>query len=219
MRPHFTRQRLLQFSIAIIAVFASVTTTRVSTAQRTPHSNSQRTIRTSQRGSFTVAQLKSYPFPNELTAAAAGEKIAWAFNERGLRNIWVAEGPEFKPRRLTNYELDDAQELTSVSISDDGKFVVYVRGGDHGSNFDSSVGVDPMLTPVQMKVQIWSVPFEGGQAKLLSDGDEPVISPKNDRVVFVRERAIWSVPIDGSAPAKRFFYARGESGAPAVSGR
>jgi len=214
MRPHFTRQRLLQFALAIIAISAFVPTARVSTAPRTSHSNSQRTIRASQPGSFAVGQIKSYPFPNELTAAAAGEKIAWAFNERGLRNIWVAEGPDFKPRRLTNYEVDDAQELTSVSISGDGKFVVYVRGGDHGSNFDSSVGVDPMLTPVQMKVQIWSVPFEGGQAKLLSDGDEPVISPRNDRVVFVRERAIWSAPIDGSAPAKRFFYARGESGAP-----
>lgn len=86
--------------------------------------------------SFTVEQIKSYPFPNELTAAATGSRIAWAFNERGLRNIWVAEGPDFQPHRLTNYNTDDGQELTSVTISADGKYVVYVRGGDHGSNFD-----------------------------------------------------------------------------------
>ena len=87
--------------------------------------------------SFTMEQIKSYPFPNELTTAATGSRIAWAFNERGLRNVWVAEGPDFKARRLTNYNTDDGQELTSVSISGDGKYVVYVRGGDHGSNFDS----------------------------------------------------------------------------------
>ncbi|HEV8168900.1 MAG TPA: prolyl oligopeptidase family serine peptidase [Pyrinomonadaceae bacterium] len=164
--------------------------------------------------SFTLEQLKSYPFPNELTASATGARIAWAFNERGSRNVWVAEGPDFKARRLTNYDVDDGQELTSLSVSADGKYVVYVRGGDHGSNFDSSVGVNPTLATTQMKVQIWSVPFEGGEPKLLSEGDEPLISPKSDRVVFVKERGIWSVPIDGSTPAKRYFYARGECGAP-----
>jgi dipeptidyl aminopeptidase/acylaminoacyl peptidase len=164
--------------------------------------------------SFTVEQIKSYPFPNELTASATGSRIAWAFNERGARNVWVGEGPEFKARRLTNYETDDGQELTSLSLSADGKYVVYVRGGDHGSNFDSSVGVNPAIATTQMKVQIWSAPFGGGEPKLLSEGDDPVISPKNDRVVFVKEHGIWSAPLDGSTPAKRFFYARGDCGSP-----
>jgi dipeptidyl aminopeptidase/acylaminoacyl peptidase len=164
--------------------------------------------------SFTVEQIKSYPFPNELTASATGARIAWAFNEQGSRNVWVAEGPEFKARRLTNYDVDDGQELTSLSVSADGEYVVYVRGGDHGSNFDSSVGVNPALVTTQMKVQIWTVPFAGGEPKLLGEGDEPLISPKSDRVVFVKERGIWSAPIDGSTPAKRYFYARGDCGAP-----
>src|ERR1041384_4691063 len=141
---------------------------------------------------FTLEQIKSYPFPNELTASATGERIAWAFNERGARNVWVAEGPEFKARRLTNYETEDGQELTSLSISADGRYVVYVRGGDHGSNFDSAVAVNPAMSTTQMKVQIWSVPFAGGEPKLLGDGDEPLISPKSDKVVFVKDRAVWS---------------------------
>src|ERR1041384_7577945 len=131
-----------------------------------------------QRSSFTLEQIKSYPFPNELTASATGSRIAWAFDERGARNVWVAEGPEFKARRLTNYETDDGQELTSLSLSADGTYIVYVRGGAHGSNFDSSVGVNPGLTTTVMKVQIWSVPFAGGDPKLLGEGDDPLISPK-----------------------------------------
>src|SRR5689334_17281160 len=164
--------------------------------------------------SFTVEQIKGYPFPNELTASATGERIAWAFNERGSRNVWVAEGPDFKARRLTNYEVDDGQELTSISISGDGKYVVYVRGGDHGGNIDTSVGVDPAMTTTQTKVQVWSIPFDGGAPKLLGEGDEPSISPQSDRVVFLKERGIWSAPIDGSIPAKRFFYARGDCNEP-----
>ena len=164
--------------------------------------------------SFTIEQIKSYPFPNELTASATGARIAWAFNERGARNVWVAEGPDFKARRLTNYENDDGQELTSLSVSADGKYVIYVRGGDHGSNFDSSVGVNPAIGPTQMKVQIWSAPFAGGEPKLLGEGDEPLISPKSDRVVFAKDRGLWTAPLDGSTPAKRLFFARGECGSP-----
>src|SRR5689334_7855594 len=164
--------------------------------------------------SFTMEQIKSYPFPNELTAAGSGSRIAWAFNERGLRNVWVAEGPDFKARRLTNYTVDDGQELTSLSVSADGKYVVYVRGGDHGSNFDSAAPVNPTLSATQTRVQIWSVPFAGGEPKVIGEGDEPVISPKSDRVAFVRERGIWTAPIDGSSAAKRLFFARGESDSP-----
>ena len=166
------------------------------------------------QGAFSIEQIKSYPFPNELTASTTGSRIAWAFNERGSRDVWVAEGPDFKARRLTNYAIDDGQELTSLSISSDGKYVVYVRGGDHGSNFDSSVGVNPGLTPTQMKVQVWSAPFGGGEPKLLGDGDEPLISPQSDRVVFIKERGIWSSSLDGSSPAKRLFFARGDCGSP-----
>jgi dipeptidyl aminopeptidase/acylaminoacyl peptidase len=165
-------------------------------------------------GPFTIEQIKSYPFPNELTAAARGSQVAWAFNEQGKRNVWVAEGPEFRARPLTNYNADDGQEITSLAVSADGKYVVYVRGGEHGSNWEEGLPVNPTLIPVQMKVQIWSVPFAGGEPKLLADGDEPVLSPKADQVVFVKDRALWSVPIDGSASAKRLFFARGDLSSP-----
>src|SRR5689334_21763770 len=97
---------------------------------------------------FSLKSIKSYPFPNELCAAPTGSRIAWAFNEAGLRNIYVAEGPDYKARMLTNYTIDDGQLLTSVSLSLDGSYVVYVRGGDHGSNWDDHKTVNPMSSPV-----------------------------------------------------------------------
>src|SRR5690606_37478565 len=39
------------------------------------------------QSSFTMEQVRSYPFPNELAAAANVARIAWAFNEEGRRNI------------------------------------------------------------------------------------------------------------------------------------
>jgi hypothetical protein len=54
-----------------------------------------------QTGGFTMEQVKAYPFPDELTANATGSQLAWTLNERGLRNIWVADGAGSAPRRLT----------------------------------------------------------------------------------------------------------------------
>jgi dipeptidyl aminopeptidase/acylaminoacyl peptidase len=169
-----------------------------------------------QPSSYTLEQIKSYPFPNELTSAATGNRIAWALNERGMRNVFVAEGPDFRARQLTSYRNDDGQELTSVSVSPSGRYVVYVRGAEHGSNWDDLLPVNPASMPVAPKPGLWSVPFTGGDPKLLAEGgDEPEISPRGDVVAFVKERQIWTAPVDGSQPAKRILATvRGDPGSP-----
>lgn len=167
-------------------------------------------------GSFSLEQVKSYPFPTELVAAPTGARVAWVFNERGARNIWVAEGPTWRARKVTAYPNDDGQELTNLQFSPDGNTIVYVRGGDHDANWaaEGNLAPDPASSPVQPKVEIWAVPAAGGTPKLLAQGDEPVISPRGDRVAFTRGGQIWVVPLDGSAEAKRLFFARGTSTSP-----
>ena len=166
---------------------------------------------------FTLDQVIDFPFPAGLVASPTGSAIAWTLAERGVRNIYVAEGPDFKARRLTPYTEDDGQELTSLSFSPDGGAIVYVRGGDHGSNWpaEGNLPPNPSSGPSQPKVQIWAAARSGDSApKLLGEGDEPVISPSGDRVAFEKDRRIWVVPIDGSKPAEAAFFARGSSETP-----
>lgn len=166
---------------------------------------------------FTMEQIKSYPFPNGLTAAETGSRIAWALNERGLRNVWVAEGPDFKPRQLTRYNRDDGQEITSLQLSRDGKWVVFIRGGDFSSNWEDAAPVNVLNHPTPPRVQILAVPFDGGEPRALGEGEDPVIAPTSDRVAFTRDRAIWMVPVDGSSPARRAISGRGDYGSPVWS--
>jgi dipeptidyl aminopeptidase/acylaminoacyl peptidase len=162
---------------------------------------------------YTLEQITSYPYQNELAAARTGSRLAWAANERGKRNLYAAEGPAFTPRRITNYIEDDGQELTSVALSHDGRFVVYVRGGDHGSNFDSGSPVNPTFSATPAKVQVWSVAFSGGEPKLIGEGDHPEISPDGSMVAFVRGGQAFAGSIDGTAkPAKGLFTTRGTVG-------
>src|SRR5215831_10026393 len=146
---------------------------------------------------FTVEQILGFPSPENLVASPVGSTIAWTFNEHGVRNIYTAGGPNFEAHRVSSYTDDDGQELTQLSFSRDGKTIVYVRGGDHGSNRGSETPPNPAELPVQPKIQIWSVPAAGGTPKLIADGDEPAIAPDSERVTFVRNRQIWIAPIDG----------------------
>jgi dipeptidyl aminopeptidase/acylaminoacyl peptidase len=157
----------------------------------------------------TFQQLRSHGFPNELTAS--GPHVAWALNEEGKRNIYFATAPDYAPRRLTNYLRDDGQELTSVAISPDGKYVVYVRGGEHGSNWDVTTPVNPASMPVAYRVQVLAVPVAGGEPKVLAEGDQPEVSPLSDRVLYQRQGGIYVAPVDGSKPGRLLFTARGTS--------
>ena len=56
---------------------------------------------------FTLDQVLSFPFPDNLIAAPVGASVAWTLDERGVRNIYAADGPQFDARRLTSYTEDD----------------------------------------------------------------------------------------------------------------
>lgn len=159
---------------------------------------------------FTLDEVLSYPFPTELTACSQQSKIAWAANQKGLRNIYVATGPDYKAIKLTHYTVDDGQEISSLTISADGQYVVYVRGGDHSSG-EGSVPVNPGFDPAGTKVQVWTIPFAGGEPHLIGEGDYPVISPKSDKVAFVKSGQVLVAPINGSAAAKPMFSSRGNN--------
>ncbi len=188
--PNRLRLRAMSFLVAATAAFAVPAPARAQ--------------------SFTLEQVRSYPFPTELVTSPDGARVAWVFDEKGVRNVYGAQAPDWKAHRLTAYAQDDGQELTQLAFSPDGSRVVYVRGGDHGSNWDAPAPV-PNSSVVQPKIAIWSVPFGGGEPKKLADGDAPVVSPTG-RVAFEKDNAIWVVPADGSAEPHRLFYDRGHSG-------
>ncbi|HEX7018857.1 MAG TPA: alpha/beta fold hydrolase [Gemmatimonadaceae bacterium] len=206
LRPRLTRSRLAAVT-SIAAIFVAALPV---VSQTTSPAAAE---------SFTLDQVLSLPFPTDLTTSATGQRAAWVVFARGVRNVYAAEGPQWAPRKLTSYTQDDGQEITNLSISADGKWVVYTLGGDHGSNWQGENGLqpNPNSLPVQREITIWAVPFDGGASRKLADGDDPVISPASDRVAYERQGQIWMVPLDASAPGKRFFFEKGVNTSPVWS--
>lgn len=162
--------------------------------------------------SFSLNQVLSFPYPTDLIASPTGSRIAWVLNEKGVRNIWEAEGPTFSPRQLTHYTSDDGQELTSLTFSPDGNYLVFVRGGDHDANWKVTLQPDPASSPEQPHLQIISINIASGSTTVLGQGDYPAVSRFDNRVAFIKssDHKVWWAPIDGSKKATPLFFDEGQ---------
>jgi dipeptidyl aminopeptidase/acylaminoacyl peptidase len=165
----------------------------------------------SSRSEFTMEQVLHYPFATELAAAQRGDVIAWVCNLDGVRNIWMARGPLFKPTKVTQFSEDDGQEITQLTFSPDGSRLVFVLGGDHDANWpaEGNLSPDPGSSPDQPVTAIWAVPLDGGRPVKIDDGDEPAISSRG-QLAYTKDGHVWSASLDSPKP-ERLFFDRGKN--------
>ena len=162
-----------------------------------------------QQEPFTLEQVMSAPFPSELVAAPAGGKVAWVFDARGVRNIWVAEPPEYEARVLTSYASDDGQEIAQLAWTPDARAIVYTRGGDFDTLREAP---NPRSDPQGVEQDIWVVALAGGAPRKLGEGHSPAVSPNGDEVAFVYKDQVWSVKLSGADNPAQLIHARGKAG-------
>ena len=44
---------------------------------------------------FSLEQVLNYPYPLEMASADHGAVVAWVRDYKGVRNVWIATGPDF----------------------------------------------------------------------------------------------------------------------------
>lgn len=163
-----------------------------------------------------MEQVLAYPFVPELAAAKSGDAIAFLRVVKGVRNLWVANGPSFRPRQVTSYASDDGQEITQLTFSPDGKQLVFVRGGDHDANWEAKLPPDPASAPVEPKVTIWKVQLSGTAPVRIAEGDGPSISSRGE-LAYLKDNQVWTAALSGKGKPRRLFFDRGEDRALAWS--
>ncbi|MDB5720474.1 MAG: peptidase prolyl oligopeptidase active site protein, partial [Alphaproteobacteria bacterium] len=157
--------------------------------------------------------ILAFSFVSELTRSERGDTIAWVARREGVRNIWVASGPGLKPRQVTTISEDDGQELTGLSLSPDGSRLVWVRGGDHDSNWEAEGNLqpNPASGTEQPVLTIWTARSDGGAPVKVAEGDAPSLS-STGRLAFIRDGQAWTASPDGSFKPERLFFDRGKIG-------
>jgi dipeptidyl aminopeptidase/acylaminoacyl peptidase len=159
---------------------------------------------------LSLEQLMSSPFPSELTISKRGDKIAWAFDAEGKRNVWIAEAPTFAARQLTHYNNDDGQELTDLAFAPNGGAIVYVRGGEKNQAGEVP---NPNSDPAGARQQVFVVDVRSGRTSMIGEGNAPIFTPAGDQVIYIRDGHFWTAPFIGGKE-RRLFEIRGGVGAP-----
>jgi len=158
--------------------------------------------------SVTIDALMASPFPTELVAASSGARFAWVQAVEGVRNIWIADAPDFAGRRITSYTVDDGQDLTELAFTGDGKFVVFTRG--EGANRQGE-SPNPTQMPDGAEQAVWAAPTDSaGAPRRLGPGDLPAPAPHGARVAWVNRGQLWTIDLAAAeAKASQLVTARG----------
>jgi dipeptidyl aminopeptidase/acylaminoacyl peptidase len=166
---------------------------------------------------FTLEQVLSSPFPSELVAASHGNRVAWVFNAKGVRNIWVADGPDFvqTARMVTHYSADDGQPIASLRLTPDGKTAVYALGSELNESQESA---NPESWTKGAKQQVFAVnvdtkdavPRQLGEMGCPEEDCEHIeISPDGKWAIWSAKKKLWLASIDDKEQAKELASVRG----------
>jgi dipeptidyl aminopeptidase/acylaminoacyl peptidase len=150
---------------------------------------------------FTLEQAMSSPFPSDLVVSKRGDKLAWAFDAEGKRNIWIAEAPAFASRQLTRYNDDDGQELADLIFSADGSTIAFVRG--QGKN-QAGEYPNPTSNPDGVKQQIIAVDTRTGRVTVIGEGNSPIFNAAGNQIIYLRDGKFWTTPTIGGKERKLF---------------
>ena len=186
----------------------------------------------------TIEQFLSPSSPLEIAVAKKVDRVAWVAYEKGMRNVYTAAAPDFKPVRLTKFMDDDGVDVGSVQLSDDGSIATFIRGA--GANRVGWVA-NPSHDPNGGERAVWAARTDGSGAwrlaKLIPSevgqppapgagfggrggGGGPELSPDGKTVVWAREGQIFrakvtkgaAVPMDTGGVA--FIKEWGRQGSP-----
>lgn len=174
------------------------------------------------QSSFTLEQVMSFSFPSELTAAEHGSRVAWVFDAKGVRNVWVADGPDFlhSARPVTHFTSDDGQPIASLRLTPDGKTAVFAVGSELN---DAQESANPPSWTKGAKQQVFAIDVDAKDTspRLLGemgcpeeDCEDIEISPDGKWAVWSAKKKLWLASIDGKQQAKELAVVRGNSVGP-----
>jgi dipeptidyl aminopeptidase/acylaminoacyl peptidase len=168
--------------------------------------------------SFTLEQVLSSPFPTGFVAASGAPRVAWVFNAKGVRNVWIADGPTFAARQITHFSGDDGTPIASLRLTPDGRTVVFVRGTEtNGAGRVAAPSSD--LTP--RKQMVYAQEVDGVSPRTLGEmgcGDEGCedvqLSPDGQFAVWAARKQLWIAPVSGATPAHQLTDLPGSATSP-----
>jgi dipeptidyl aminopeptidase/acylaminoacyl peptidase len=151
----------------------------------------------------TIDNLLSPAFPTELKSSVDGNTLAWVFNNKGERNIFVASANGANVKQVTNFIGDEGIDISSLSFNPNGRQIVFVRGNGNNNRGEPA---NPAQLQAGTERNIYIVNTDGSGLRKLAPGFYPKISPTGKTIAYLYGGQVWNISIEDSAakPATLF---------------
>src|SRR5580698_10283466 len=144
---------------------------------------------------FTIEEVMQAPYPSSLIASSKGNSVAWVFDTKGCRNVWLSQGGH--ARAITSYTLDDGFDIGDLALAPDARAIAFVRGQSIEDDTPANVTNSPDGAAPK---EVFLVSTSGGTPRKLGMGHSPSFSPDGTRLVFIDKGRILSTALaEGSA--------------------
>ena len=154
-----------------------------------------------------IASYLSAPFPSGLTGSPTGSAIAWVFNNKGERNIYIAEAPFYKAHQLTHYTGDEGIEISNLQFTPDGNRLLFVRGNSTNNDGEPA---NPAFLQTPTGRNCWITNMDGSGLRKIGPGSYSKISPDGKTLAYSSRGQIWTTSLtDTSGKSKELFQSRG----------
>lgn len=141
------------------------------------------------RPADALAANLALPFASDLTGARQARLFAWIEDEAGSRNVWVA-GPGVPAHARTAFTGDDGVELSEPQLSQDGRRLLFVRGGD--AEFPEANAPNTGIALEAPEQALFVADVAGSRAPVkIGLGHGAAFSQDGMRVAYTRKGEIW----------------------------
>lgn len=155
----------------------------------------------------TIEDFLSAPFPTSLTSSADGKAIAWVFNDKGSRNIYVAASPSFIAKKITSYTGDDGMGISDIQFTPDGNNLLFVRGNAKNKSGEPA---NPAFLQTSTASTIWVIGKDGNGLRKITAGSYYKLSPDGKTLVSPYQGQIWALSwADTASKEQKLFQSRG----------
>ena len=159
----------------------------------------------------TISDYLSAAFPTNLVSSKNGKAIAWVFNDKGSRNIYLADAAGNNAKRITNFFGDDGMDLGNIQLTSNGEQIIFVQGNPPNNEGETA---NPALLQISTQRVIYSINSTSGQLRKISTGNSPQISPDDKSLAYISGGQIWFASLtDTAAQPYKLFQSRGSQSA------
>jgi dipeptidyl aminopeptidase/acylaminoacyl peptidase len=137
-----------------------------------------------------------FPFASEVHAGRGGA-FAWLVRQGGNTTIMFTRAPGFERVKLFSRTDTDGQPVTALTLSPDGRYVVFTTGSPMGGGraFNPASQIEPPVPTA------WLIETRAGAKPVQIKGNGHAFSPSGDALTYRDGKDLWTMGLPAPSPA------------------